>query len=952
MNETTGKNITLTSFIPRAAAWVFLIVWAKLIFSENHSMLLPESGLDLAIILIIIAAGLYRKKYSGFLPAFALVSYEVHCQAAMRVENFQIFYVVSWLLCTYYIYKEPDRAASLVIYHAGISFDPGSAVTMGVGMQAGISAAPVTVMFLLFYSRELLHDRISFTADSRHFLAVGALAWLAVNHYQGIAADLTSQFVAFSASTLLFFATCSVAAEPRQQQRIIDTIAFSGILVIGAALTNQALESATLGEFFSRRAWAGSLHPNHLATWCLAAVWVTIAGIRNNPTVHYNRRLLLIAAYLLYMVISGARIVLAIAAVSLALHLVISHILGQKPAAKTGAKPDAETKKTRITLIPAALAAIVLGVVIFRLGYKFDFAEFSRNERLVVWKTAAGLITQAPFSGHGVLQFALLPQRTDSDAALWVYDWNYPHTHQGLLELLLWGGIPLLLLCLVSWWRAFKGWQTAGMLIGFLAVSATLLADFTWRTPAMVILVFFYLLFPRQEIAEKPKIGSSIKKLLAVGCLAVMIWLMQLHIGFIYFNRALKSLSEGSGTWKSEIAVASWCLPFSVDARMQELLWTLSREGTGEEFSRLLAEVRRKFPSFWPPVFVEARRCELAGDLHTALALYESTLAFENVDLTGIRNARAALVADRLQDSRFAGFFEEAMARGEWGAAMLLNHPDRAARYRQLALDNLVNRTPGSFWEALRLARIFQNLARNSVLADVELVQKLQGFDLPEWLLDEVFASLARAQAERIAEKYAEADLSHTGRLKPRLLSVSDRSEIDLLAENLRQNGPASLRTLAWIRLEQADPGAFIAAYDQMLKSYNFRGKNYEDLAGQYLFARFAAATGEHQQAVGMLDKLCAFDAGSPIISRLQAECHVAMGLPDAARDYVNLARQQVQFARLDPFFRDEPRNLLWPQGDQWIFLFERLFRRHDPEARRYEADHWQKFLLNLETPE
>lgn len=948
MNETTGENITLTSFIPRAAAWVFLIVWAKLIFSENHSMLLPESSLDLATILIIIAAGLYRKKYSGFLPAFALISYEVHCQAALRVENFQIFYVVSWLLCTYYIYKEPDRAASLAIYHTGISFDPGSAVTMGVGMQAGISAAPVTVMFLLFYSRELLHDRISFTADSRHFLAVGALAWLAVNHYQGMAADFTSQFVAFSASALLFFATCSVAAEPRQQQRIIDAVAFSGILVIGAALTNQVLESANFGEFFSRRAWAGSLHPNHLATWCLAAIWVIIAGIRSNPAVHYNRRLLLIAAYLLYMIVSGARIVLAIAAVSLALHLLIGQFTSKKPVEKS----ESSKKKPRSMLIPAVMTLVVLIAVVFRLGYKFDFAEFARNERLVVWKTAVGLISQAPFSGHGVLQFGLLPQHTDSDAALWVYDWNYPHTHQGLLEMLLWGGVPLMLLCFVCWLMAFKGWRTAGMSVGFLAVSATLLADFTWRTPAMLVLVFFYLLYPRREISETPRIGGNIKRLLAAGCLAVIIWLLQLHIGFIYFNRALKSLSEGSGNWKSEIAGTAWRLPFSVDIRMQELLWTLSREGPGEEFSRSLTELRRKFPSFWPPVFVEARRCELAGDLHTALALYESTLAFENVDLTGIRNARAALVADRLQDSRFAGFFEEAMARGEWGAAMLLNHPDHAARYRQLALDNLVNTDPGNFWEALRRARIFLNLARNRVLADVGLVQKLQGFSLPEWLLDEVFAGLARAQAERIAEKYAKADLSQTGRLKPRLLSVADRSEIDFLAENLRQKGPASLRTLAWIRLEQADPGAFIAAYDQMLKSYNFRGKNYEDLAGQYLFARFAAATGEYQQAVSMLDKLCAFDAGSPIISRLLAECHAAMGLPDAATGYVNLARQQVQFARLDPFFRDEPRNLLWPQGDQWIFLFERLFRRHDPEARRYEADHWREFLLNLETPE
>lgn len=952
MNETTAKTMTLTSFIPRAAAWVFLLVWAKLIFSESHSLLLPDSSLDPAVILIITAAGLYRKKYSGFLPAFALVSYEVHSQAALRVENFQVLYVISWLLCTYYIYKEPDRAASLVIYHAGISFDPGSAVTMGVGMQAGISAAPVTVMFLLFYSRELLHDRISFAADIRHFLAVAALAWLAVNHYQGMAADLTSQFVAFAASALLFFATCSVAAEPRQQQRIIDTIAFSGILVIGAALTNQALESATFGEFFSRRAWAGSLHPNHLATWCLAAVWVTIAGIRSNPAVHYNRRLLLIAAYLLYMIVSGARIIIALAAVSIVLHLIIRHFSGAKPAVKSPAKTGAAPEKTRSMLIPAALAAMVLGVVIFRLGYKFDFAEFTRNERLVVWKTAVSLIGQAPFTGHGVLQFSLLPQRTTSDAALWVYDWNYPHTHQGLLELLLWGGVPLLFIALVCWFRAFKGWLAAGMPVGFLAVSATLLADFTWRTPAMLVLVFFYLLFPRPEIAEQPKIGSNIKRLLAAGCLAVIIWLVQLHIGFIYFNRALKSLADGSEKWKSEIATTARCLPFSVDARMQELLWTLSREGTGEAFARSLAELRRKFPSFWPPVFVEARRCELAGDLHTALALYESTLAFENVDLTGIRNARAALVADRLQDARFAGFFEEAMARGEWGAAMLLNHPDRAARYRQLALDTLVNRTPRNFWEALRLARIFHNLARNSVIADVELVRKLQGSGLPEWLLDEVFAGLAGTQAEHIAEKYASADLSQTGRLKPRLLSASDRNEIDLLAESLRQKGPASLRTLARIRLEQADPGAFIAAYDLMLKSYNFRGKNYEDLAGQYLFAKFAAATGDYQQAVGMLEKLGAFDAGSPVISRLLAECHAAMGQPDAAKGYVNLARQQVQFARLDPFFREEPRNLLWPQGDQWIFLFERLFRRHDPEARRYEANRWSEFLLNLETPE
>ncbi len=134
-----------------------------------------------------------------------------------------------------------------------------------------------------------------------------------------------------------------------------------------------------------------------------------------------------------------------------------------------------------------------------------------------------------------------------------------------------------------------------------------------------------------------------------------------------------------------------------------------------------------------------------------------------------------------------------------------------------------------------------------------------------------------------------------------------------------------------------------------MLQHYNFRSKNYEDLSGQFLFARFAFQAGDYNQAIDMLQKLSAFDSGCPFISRLMANCYTLLEKPQDAAFYRKLARQQVNYARLDPFYREEPRMFLWPQGDQWIYLFEKVFRRFDPDATRYCQDDWKNFVSSLE---
>ncbi len=934
---------SFTKAVPLAIGWSFICFWALQIFRQQHNFI--ADNLDLPIMMLFIIAGLVKRNFSPFLPAFYLLSYEIHAQAALRVENFQVFYVASWLVCAWLLYRQPDRAGSLVIYHAGLSFDPGSAVTLGVGMQAGLSAAPVTVLFLAFFVRELWNNRIDFAANTGHFLVVSGLAWLAMNHYHGIAADLTAQFVAFSAAAILFFAICSESSDPQQQPRHVNAIMAGGFLIVAAALTNQALESASIGEFFSRRAWAGALHPNHIATWCLAMIWALVISNRKNPEHHLARRVFFIALFFLMILVSGARLIMAITIVGLSLQYLLYAGKPEKNEKKASSNPWYLNQRHLLYAISGFLIVIFAA----RFLYKFDLNEFAHNERIYIWKAAIGLISQSPFTGYGVLQFALLPQQIDSAGASWVYDWNYPHTHQILLEMLLWGGIPLLIIFVAGWLHACRFWYASGLCLAILSVTATVVADFTWRTPAMILMAIFYLLPTRQPAGASRILPFYFKASISVATALVVVWLTSIHSGFSAYGQAMNHLTTGRGDWKAEINTAVARLPFSADIRMQRLLLHLAREKMDSDFTSQLADLRIKFPEFWPALFIEARKAELAGDRHMALQLYLRTLEFEGADLSGIRCARAAILAMQLGDAAVERLTADTFARGQWGAAMLANHPDYGEKFREIARTQALKPVIDDFFSAVRQARIIKNLAGNIINVPEESLKKLENFSLPAWLIDEMVGACRLSRAEEIARKYLEVDYALTGRLKPRLLTPADRNEIDNLAEELRQYGSACLRTLAWIRLEQADHGGFIAAYDQMLQRYNFRSKNYEDLSGQFLFARFAFQAGEYNQSIDMLQKLSAFDAGCPFISRLMANCHTALGKPEDAAFYRKLARQQVSYARFDPFYREEPRMLLWPQGDQWIFLFEKLLRRFDPDAAGYCKNDWENFLTSLE---
>ena len=942
------------SVLARLSGWLFCAFWAFRILKEHHAAFLPETSMDtmLFVLIFVFAAG--RKSLSPFLAAFCMLSYEIHAQSALRVESFSLFYAVSWLGCTYLAVTNSGSLASLILYHAGINFDPGSAVTLGTGMQAGLTASPVATLFFLFFVRELWNDRIYFVADLRHYLIAASLAWLAIHHSSGAAADLTSQFLAFAGAAFLVMATCAAADEKSKTESHIVAVAAGGLLVIGAAVTNQMLESATLSEFFSRRAWAGSLHPNHIATWCLAAIWALHAVSPGHKVTTSNSKVFLSTAMLLMIFISGARLILLIAFLSLSVHYAIL-FWRQHWCKETKTQAQASLSGKRLFVI--VLSSLLLMVSI-RILYKFNLHEFTQNERFFIWKAALELVAAAPVAGYGVLQFAMLPQRAEAAAVPWIYDWNYPHAHQGLIELALWGGVPLLLMALACWLTAARRWIASGMAVGFFAVSATLLADFTWRTPAMILWVIFFILPPEKASEEADAISAggsgvtpALKVVLSCGIAAVIVWLANVHSGFLSYNSAITSLVTGQGSWKEEVNLAVTRLPFSSDVRMQRLLWKISRERLDDESAGFLTDIRKNFPGYWPAVFAEARLAELTGSMTTALDLYNQTLQLENVDLSGIRHARAALLAYRLQDHRFDSLLQETLMRGEWGVAILLNHPDHGEYFKKSAMNLVVGQRPADFFGAVRLARVIKNLARAGLAVNQEIFLRLADFTLPDWLVDQVFSELSLCRARQIAEKYREADLTGTGSLRPRFLSPADRNEIDAIAAALCDYGPASLRTLGWIRLEQADPGGFIAAYDRMMQQHNFRNKNYEDLTGQFLFARFAIQTGEYLQALDMLQKLTAFDASNPFISRLKAMALSGLHRADDSSYYVNLAAKQARQARLDPYYREEPRDLLWPQGDQWVFLLEKVFRLHDPEAARYCATEWDKFVAGLVGP-
>lgn len=916
----------LKNLVPQLLAWVFNLLWLAKIFWQQHEFILPETGLDGYLIAVIFIAGLYFRRYSGFLPAFCLLSYEVHAQSALRIENLHILYIVSWLACTALVYREPARGCSLILYHAALSFDPGSAATMGTGMQVGFSAVPVTIMFIAVFARELWNNRLGFDADSRHFAAIFALGWLAVNHYRGPAADMTSQFIAFTASAVLFYTTFSMASNERERVRQVHAIAAGGVLVITAAILNQALESGSIAEFFSRRAYAGALHANHIASWCLAAIWALIAGSRDFANLHQRRLRFFVALFLVMIVLTGARLIIFIAAAGLILHFLTPRRSQQGTAASVPAAGEAPASRRWLAVGVIAVLALIAGARIF---YQFDYLEMARNERIFIWKAALNQISQAPWVGHGILQFAMLPQTIADDAATWIYDWNYPHSHQGILELLLWGGIPLLLAVAWIWLKALRIWQSAGLLIGFLSVSATIFADFTWRTPAMIVMAVFFLLLPVKPAVRSQPAGSFLKMMVLLPLAVVVVWLMQLHTGHLSYDRALAALGKGQETWKTEINRAVAMLPFSSDVRMQRMLWTLSRDGIDDNLLGQLSAFRAGFSSFWPAMFIEARIKELQGDYQAAFELYTVSLKLESADLTGIRHAHATLLARRLNDERFSELLGNTLARGEWGAGILLNHPDDHEFYRKEATMLVGSFDPHNFFRAVKLAKMLKNLARNYIEISPPVWQRFDAMRPPEWLLDEALA--ARYQASY-----------QTG-------SPATPTELTAISNELQQHGSACLRTLAWIQFQRGDRAGFAATWQKMLAGFNFRNKNYEELAGQFLFAREALQREAYPEALEMLQKLMMFDGNNPFIAEQAARCHLMMDQREAAVEYLDLARAWSRSARLDPFYREEPRNLLWPQGDQWVFLFEKMFRRHDPIAARYCEAHWKSFAGRLD---
>ena len=120
-------------------------------------------------------------------------------------------------------------------------------------------------------------------------------------------------------------------------------------------------------------------------------------------------------------------------------------------------------------------------------------------------------------------------------------------------------------------------------------------------------------------------------------------------------------------------------------------------------------------------------------------------------------------------------------------------------------------------------------------------------------------------------------------------------------------------------------------------------------ILGQFIFARASIAQNKHDIAVEMLEKLLMFDSGNPFIFELIAQSYFASNNREEALRYVNQAKILAAKASLEPFYREEPRNNLWPQGDQWVFLFEKVFRRYDPEAKEYCEQEWHDFLARLE---
>ncbi|MGM0600475.1 MAG: O-antigen ligase family protein, partial [Candidatus Rifleibacteriota bacterium] len=861
-----------------------------------------NQSFDFITIFSLIIFYIYRNGFSALYILLLLISFDIHSYGAEQLGNFSLFYQISWLGNALLLILNPAFTEASVIYHLGLGFEPSMMRNTGLGMQMSYYCSNQVILLLAVVLKRLVSPINRVAVDIRHLIAFFIGLTLLNHHSFSFAPGYTSQYMMLFFSLILFWSTSS----PKNRKVYMVALMAGGLMAVLNSYLNSLLVTESLSEFFMRRASAPGIHANRLATWLLAMLWFLLylkkAGV-------FNKASSLIVSFILgfLLVLTGARLILMIALLTFTLYFLFE-------------------KGRKISLKAVAVLLIVAGLFFLRVSQQISINELIQNERFSIWYSAWQNFLEKPVAGNGIMSFAFLPQFIYEENRYWILDWNYPHSHQMILELLLWGGLVLFTAFLIV--TAINLYRNKTKLYRFTIVSLLMtgLGDFAWNTPSMTAIISFLLFFPLSQKTKLFRVRMPFKVVVAFLLASSIYGAVNLQHSIYLFESSSEKYQKGIQGWRKSSARAAELIKHEPYIAMHDIVKKLAAGHSLEVLAEKSQKLTWSFEKYYASHFLYGRILELQKKNLEAYFAYKKSLELEPLDLSGIRTAR--LIISSLKANKNIDLQQKlinCLTRDNWGIYICLNHPlfgERLKAKTERAGTEFVKNKEAPLIDRFLVAL---NLAKTGLLKNDKLLAGLKIEDFPEWLKDKRDALLLLIQNES----------------KP----VSEEQLKFLLSEN---PGPQLCKSVMKLALKVKKPEIALEAYKIHRRGFKYRNKNHEDLEAQYLAAQAFISSKKYKKALFEINRIRAYAPGNPFVLAMKAETLFNLKRFKEALGYFKFARKLIVNARALPHAHEKPEGMNWAEGTHLTKLIEKTARFKDQEALTYCRKKWLKFKKEM----
>ncbi|MBF0542978.1 MAG: O-antigen ligase family protein [Candidatus Riflebacteria bacterium] len=948
VNSKTGKLLWNTSII------LFLFVWFWSFEVGDSRTLFALPILD--FFAVLITSFLASRRGASFFDSLLIctISRKLNIEAMSRLESLSEMIPILWVIWLgLWSFTENEKIRSLlVLYHFGLSFDAGNSRSIGVGMAPGWECWNLNILLLFASQRAIFNREFSFKNNFAIVILFCSLFLIALHGFGS-----NSYFTSAMISTLVAFSLFAMIYFPGgfEEEGTVASIAVGGIAICLSAIYSGIADAGSLAILFRKRIFAGGLHPNVLGVWSMAILLCLSTRDCFGLFSHHLKRILnafCILILVLTLIGSGSRVIWMIAI----LGILLSY---------SGIKKSVGMKKMFVGF------AFLILVGIWKFGLETFGYEIFHNERFFIWKAAFENILNSPLVGYGCLSFGFGPQRIDEIAAQFTQDWNYPHSHNLYLEILLTGGVVLFMgfFCLCrEWYKSSGNSMNSGLRNAVVCLLVAGIFDFPFFCPSVVfisLLLLFSGVYNGKKIsiyrvllhnensstsshAVSPEILSPLPlpkeaslKVFQRKYVLQSLSGNQMKLGFLFFlfqlaiflqiipaistrwfEKSVESLQNSNLEWQETMSRAVLLSPKRVELALQKMLWELST-GVGfqiQGFEKQVHELKKTWKDYYLLDFLAGRICYLRGNFKGAEDFFTRSLECEPRDMKGIRWAFLSLCLIK-QQKAFYETSSRAIRRSEWGSSILLDHPSLGKSFFQNAIEGCLSEK--NWYKFSSVAR--QLTERGALVVDEKTESSLLkqfGEEIAGEL--DLFKSLQNyyhGEYLKIIEKYGKVVDS---------LDLRGLHLMEMAAEKTN------------------DYETFERVSRLVDEKWIYRSKASEDVISEYLKILLFLRKGNLAEAEEILSKQLAVDPANPWLLELMGDVFSSSARPEMALDVWQYSLKNVKSARLDPFFADGPRTILGPVGDQWVILFERAFRRLDTEAGEYNQQKWQTFQQRI----